>query len=115
MMINFKPHEIYYTARNFLAKDCKYSELKEVFEEHLEEYFKDEKFKFADTNMSLDDLKKCEELSDTITEHLLSFGWTDEEMIEAVLSKRKEKYHMEYVDENHAQADYFKVMELEDD
>jgi predicted house-cleaning noncanonical NTP pyrophosphatase (MazG superfamily) len=100
MMVGIVKEMIYYNATQFL-KDCTYEELEDNFEEGLEEYFKGN---FKDN---------FEELAEAIAEHLNSFGWTDEEIITKVLRNREESYLINYVPENHAQEDYFKVLELE--
>ena len=110
MIVKVNEETIYNTAREFLER-LPYEELKEVFEKHTEEYFK---------GVAGETLKKqfedgeSEELTDTIFDHLNSFGWSDQEIIEEVLKNREEEYLIHYMPENHGQGDYFHIFELEE-
>lgn len=102
MIIEIKERRRYYNATEFLEKTCGYDELKDNFEVHLEEYFKDENKWIG----------KFQELCEAIAETLNSFAWSDEEIISQVLQNRTEKYMMSYVEPNHLQEDYFEILEI---
>ena len=101
VLITIKRFDVY-NARDFLIKKSDYEEMKNVFKEHLEKLFENETIKNYE-----------EELIEAITEHLNSIGWSDQEIIEEVLKKREQKYIINYIPENHAQEDYFEIIEVE--
>jgi hypothetical protein len=102
MIFEIKNEHAIYNATRFLKNFCSYDELKNVFEMHLEEFFKDDKL--------VNDLN---ELCEAIAEQLNCFGWIDQDIIEEVLKQREEKYFVVYVPENHGQEDYFNIIEVE--
>lgn len=93
-MIKRANYKEYSTAYCFLL-DCSLKEIKSVFKGNiLKESIR---------------LKK-EELCEFISGHLISLGWSDEEIILEVLKNRDKKYILNFVDDR--QEGYFEVFEL---
>ena len=83
----------------YLKEEITLKEVKEIFGNDLKEILE---------SKESEDNKKL-----AIAEHLNSLGWTDEEIIEHFLKRKKRKYFLNYVDDDFV-GGYFELYEVKE-
>lgn len=101
---------IRYNVVDFLQNECTYEELKSVYgcDDELQELFLEDKYAYDIEDV--EDYETKVEFTEALADKLWGRGSSDQEIIEAILEFRPEKYIVMYVPESGAQEDYFKIL-----